>query len=162
MELISFFVFLSLILNVCDAVPFVPGARTSQTLPQGNNQTSATTISRSSSSITSKGASQSSASSSAQSISISNSSITNTSSSISNTQSSSASLASSGTSTSTSQVPTQSVALGGNGQPVPTSQPAICSSNAKACWGNYSVETDTEMTWPETGRTVEVCNNEYP
>jgi len=36
--------------------------------------------------------------------------------------------------------------------------PGVCGGSSNGCWtGNYSIESDTDTTWPNTGRVVEVC-----
>jgi len=40
----------------------------------------------------------------------------------------------------------------------PQGSGGICGGSPNGCWGNFSIETDSENTWPTTGRTVEVCD----
>jgi len=39
----------------------------------------------------------------------------------------------------------------------PQGSGGICGGSPNGCWGNLSIETDSEVTWPNTGRVVEVC-----
>jgi hypothetical protein len=38
----------------------------------------------------------------------------------------------------------------------PQGSGGICGGSPNGCWGNFSIETDAETTWPNTGRMVEV------
>ena len=39
----------------------------------------------------------------------------------------------------------------------PQGSGGICGGSPNGCWDNLSIETDSEVTWPNTGRVVEVC-----
>jgi hypothetical protein len=39
---------------------------------------------------------------------------------------------------------------------LPQESGGICGGSPNGCWGNLSIETDSEVTWPNTGRVVEV------
>jgi hypothetical protein len=51
---------------------------------------------------------------------------------------------------------TSSGTASGPPQIPPQGSGGICGGSPNGCWGNFSIETDTETTWPTTNRTVEV------